>query len=134
MASHLLWCKSARDAYVGPKENCSTSPMLTAPVSETATGSASQPGGLRRAGVHAPVGYDAVYAEGASGPSGVVLRHGREVGVILSFVFLQVMCATCTKQAGSKVACIEEASKEQGGVSHAVTSVQILSTFTSITC
>ena len=62
--------------------------MLTAPVSEAATGGASQPGGSRRAGVHAPVGYDAVYAETAFGPSGVVLRHGGEVCVILSFIFL----------------------------------------------
>ncbi len=73
--------------------------MLTAPVSEAAAGSASQPGGSRRAGVHAPVGYDAVYAESASGPSRVVVRHGGEVCIILSFVFLQAMCAMCTKQA-----------------------------------
>ena len=88
-------------------EKRSTSPTLTTPVSEAATGSASQPGGSRRAGVHTPVGYDAVYAESAPGPSRVVLRHGGEVCVILSFVFLQGMCATCTKQAESKVAYIE---------------------------
>ncbi len=99
--------------------------MLTAPVSEAATGSASQPGGSCRAGVHAPVGYDAVYAESASGPPRVVLRHGGEVCVILSFVFLQATCSTCTKQAEFKVACIVTASGKQGDASYEIMSVHI---------
>ena len=62
---------------------------LTSLVSETATGGAPKPGGPGGPGVHNPVGYDAVYAEGAPRPSWVVLGHGGEVCVILPFVFLQ---------------------------------------------
>lgn len=66
---------------------------LTAFLPETAASSGAQSKGSGRAGVHAPVGYDAVYAEGASGPPWVVLGHGGEVCVILPFIFLHTSCS-----------------------------------------